>query len=459
MLKKMDDFYLAILHYAGLTYNGEFITAVDEKLGTISIDGKKLTLPYKDNLRNPNGRHIFHPLNENFTTPETAFLTTYTKLLTLNICNKLTGVLANLVRLMADIELQKRVKSTALINIVSNLPEADEKSIGELPSIIKAAIKSKSSEYFFSVFVKKNGVLKDTPYSAIGKINFSFYKEIVRAIDDGDYKVYGYKSRKKDLLLLRDIFTSIFQDVDKEDAYSIGTDHKPFRYFNAVLLATGDVAKCINDVVELLKDVDDPSMDLDKCTVDLAWVGLIKDMYESTEAIRAIPIQTSGKVESKRLNIKELEKPVATEGAVIPSYQVPQQKPTAEAQGGIVGNSTPSLEDFLLRSVNNNAQGGWVEQQPYMTQQGGMSTQPVAQVPVQQAALLPWEEDPGQTITAYGAPRPVYPVDYGQTTVVTGYPQRVMTPNQRGVYYGGGGVNQPASPTPNGGIPIYNFMR
>jgi hypothetical protein len=66
----MEKFYLSMLSYAGLSYDDAIIKNTNHDLGPITIDGKHLTLPYFDNLKNPGDRLIFHPLNENYTNPE-----------------------------------------------------------------------------------------------------------------------------------------------------------------------------------------------------------------------------------------------------------------------------------------------------------------------------------------------------------------------------------------------------
>lgn len=65
----IEKFYLSILDYSGLKYENSIICHKDEKLGDITIDNKHLTLPYFENLKNPDNKIIFHPLNENYLIP------------------------------------------------------------------------------------------------------------------------------------------------------------------------------------------------------------------------------------------------------------------------------------------------------------------------------------------------------------------------------------------------------
>lgn len=319
----LEKFYLSILDYAGLLYTNGIIENVSDKFGKIQIDGKDLTLPYYDNLCNPQERHIFHPLNENYASPETAFLGMYKKRLTLEINMKISTLLVGLITLAADVHLQKKVKSPKLIELLSELGEVDITTVEQLISIVKHSQKTNQEAFLVDFHVKKNGSIGETPYAAIGKVNFNLYNELNRALEDKEdgYRVYGYKTRKKDILTLLNCFTALFKDIDSKTAYTVGTDMKVFRYFNAFLLVTYTITHRLNEVAKLVDAVKEPSLGSKEVYSNLEWADCIEEVYGLSNEIRQIPNQTNPKVEvTHKLSVKE---PPTQQQTTPPTVPVP----------------------------------------------------------------------------------------------------------------------------------------
>lgn len=287
----IEKFYLSILDYSGLKYENSIICHKDEKLGDITIDNKHLTLPYFENLKNPDNKIIFHPLNENYLNPETSTFNMYRKRLTLELNLKLSYLIINLITIASDIQLQQSIRSATLIDIVSNIGEADVVMVENFLNLIKASKQKNSEAFIFDIFLKKNGTLNNTPYAAIGKINFILPNEINKALEDKEsgYKVYGVKLRKKDLIVFNNIFNIIFPDFTNEEKYSEGTDNKVFRYLNILLKTSFIIASRINDINSHIESLKSSSLKTEDCYSNLDWVNYLERLYELTTEIRQIP--------------------------------------------------------------------------------------------------------------------------------------------------------------------------
>ncbi|MBX0312686.1 MAG: hypothetical protein JHC31_13115, partial [Sulfurihydrogenibium sp.] len=94
MHEVIEKFYKSILEYAGLAYDPEknIIVNTSSHLKEFKVNDKYVTLPYKDNLKHPNGNMIMHPLNENYVKPESSFFLIYKKRLTVEINLKIAEV-------------------------------------------------------------------------------------------------------------------------------------------------------------------------------------------------------------------------------------------------------------------------------------------------------------------------------------------------------------------------------
>lgn len=340
MHDKLESFYKDILDYAGLKLDKGVITHVNEKLDGFSIDDKPLTLPYFSSLKNPSGRHIFHPLNENYANAENAQFNLYRAKLAFEINLRLSNLFLAIIRVSSDVMLQQRAKSSKLIELLSSVQETDMTTAEAFVRVVKAAQTKAKESFMVDFYLKKNGEVDGTPYSAIGKVNFHLYRELVKALEDKDeYRVYGCKIRKKDVLSFINIFQAVFPDIDNTERYVIGTDHKPFRMFNALLLTTHQIAFIINNTVGLLNEIEEPSLALEDSVSNLKWGEIIEDVYNLTPEIRSIPNQTNIEVQSHQLKVKEpklIEQPATQPQQALPVYLPPwetqPQQPTQPQQ-------------------------------------------------------------------------------------------------------------------------------
>lgn len=304
----MDKFYLSMLSYAGLSFDDNIIKNTNDQLGDITIDGKHLTLPYFDNLKNPEGRMIFHPLNENYTNPENTVFSFYKKRLVLELNLKLSYMVINLITVASDVQMQQRIKSSKLINIISNIGETDMVLNENFAHMLRASKKVNQEAFLFDIFLKKNGEINDTPYGAIGKINFLLANEVTKSLEDKEreYKVYGYKLRKKDLLAMTNIFNLMFPEFQDKVKYSEGTDNKVFRYLNILLKTSYMIADRLNELCRLMEELKEPTLKLVDCYSDLDWIKQLEDLYGMASEIRLIPSQLDVAIESQhRLSVDE----------------------------------------------------------------------------------------------------------------------------------------------------------
>lgn len=387
----IEKFYLSILDYAGLKYEDGIIKNKDDKLGDFTIDGKYLTLPYFSNLKNPNGRLIFHPLNENYTNPENSVFNAYKRKLTFELNLKLTSLVINMINLSSEATLQQRIKSSQLIKMLSEMPEMDNSTIEHFLNIIKHSKKENDVSFLFDIFLKKNGKINDVPYAAIGKINFVIYKELQKALESSEYKVFKAKVRKKDILALIAIFNVIFPDIENEESYSDGTDNKVFRYLNALLKVSYLVSKPMNDLNEMLKELNEPSMMCEENTINLEWVDYLESLYDLTNEIRLIPNQVDIAVEAKQKlqvnesKVKTLEEPSNTKTYVPNEVKetqspMPQLTPTGQVATQAT-NQRPLTPEEVVKAALNNPYPINPTMQPNFTQQANVPLMPFNQMP------------------------------------------------------------------------------
>ena len=455
MHRTIENFYQSLVDYMGCKYEDGYIQDKSENGPKILIDGKKVALPYMDVLKNPDGRAIIHPLNENYTNPETEAFSMIKRKLTLEVNLKLSTLIVSLISVAADVQLQRRAKSSRLLDLISSLGEMDNSVTDGLMSMIRKSKETNNEGFLLSFYLKKNGEYKGVPYSAIGKVNFHMYTELIKALEDKDYKVFGFKARKKDILSLIAIFEAIFPGINQQENYMDGTDNKVFRYLNMLLKISYTVTSRLNELSDLLQELDDDTLKFDYIKSNMDWTQTLEDLYGLTTEIRLIPSQDDIVSEAKHLKLNESkaaeQKP---QQGFNPSMVKPTEMATTEHYPPNPVQQVPqpvqprelSPEDILNGRVYPNQpvmvqqpmmQPGWGQPQP-MVQQPPMPSWMVAETmpnPMMNQPVMMQQPMMQQPMGQPGWGQPQFPQQpmgqpgWGQPQpMMQGYQQPMMQP-------------------------------
>ena len=456
MNKTMESFYLSVATYAGLKLDeNNNLVNLNDKLGAFTLDNKPMALPYRSVLANPDGRNIFHPLNENFATPTNAQFNLFKSKLTFELNLRFASLMFSLIRVCSDTMLQQRIKSPALVDMIASIGETDMTSVENLLRLIKACQNDSPEAFLFDIYLKRNGEIDGVPYTAVGKLNFYIYAELQKSLEvvEGRYTVQECKLRKKDVLALTSIMQAVFPEIG-DNKYEVGTDHKPFRMFNALLLTSYQVAKRLNDVAKMLEEVADPSMELETVTSDLEWSKYLETLYGMTNEIRLIPDQTNAVMEGTQLKLNEPKNiepvtaapmfqttspapvrqpaPQVPMQAAPPVYQPqpqPQQQPmvTAPVPGPVGQPVTRSASDIVKNAMYNRGYLPGMPQMPGYPQAMIPGMHPAYPQPVMQPQYQPI------SMMAPGYVQPAQPQGYMPGQVM---PQPVPYPGMIPGYVG-----------------------
>ena len=414
---KLSEMYRALAEYAGMgvTDEGGLVTLTSEPKPILNKSGKPYFLPYDDILNRPNGRVVFHILNENFVRPMGAALCDYKYNLLTELNLKLAmslDIIMNVASLPAN---EQRLKSGNMIEFFKNIGEVELKiEKGDKPTqplmqkLFITAVKNEGNLCFMDIFLKRNGVVSGETFTASGEVNFILFKRIMKAITEKETKLYGMTIRKKDLLVLERIMRVIFEDIENKDKYSVGVDNGLFSYLDALISACYMVTQRLNNVlVGIIEDRGDDSGMISEFLSDHTWAKLLPEVLGMKEDIQLIPNQDNiaeevTPVDDGKLNIdrsksvsmrdvqQQAQRPQTQPQSVAPVYQQPTQQVAQQPQSyqqpvqqyqppqqGYVpqGNqyaqpqaqSTGSSQDDLINMLNNGISP--LDRQPVFTPQ------------------------------------------------------------------------------------------
>jgi len=458
MHETIERFYKSILEYAGLTYdpNKNIIVNISPHLGEFKVNGKYVTLPYKENLKHPKGNMIMHPLNENYVKPESSFFLAYKKRLTVEINLKICDLITKIINVASDPKMLSLVKSKSLIELFSSLNEVDIKFIDDFMRIIKKAMAEHEDGFIIDFILSKNTSSRFKYASAIGFVKFNMYNDVIQALEDKEYKLYKQPIRKRDLENLKAIHEHLFQGNLSEDYYE-STENKRFRYLTVLLKTSYLIASVVNSYINLinsdLKLKDEERIE----PLNTDWTDIIQNLYELDKDIRLIPNQdeyTESKSTSDegvirptrlQLNEEDLKNITAQEQPTIqqPIY-TPSAQPVAQTQQPMLQpnvQQTPVQQPLDPLQVLKQAS----MQQQAVYQQPMQMIQPIPMAQYQPQAPMPLWMQKELMNSAMSQPGMINQMPIQQPMGYPQYPQQgLLKDPQTGLWY---------MQTPNG--PVY----
>lgn len=441
MNPQLESFYKGILSYAGLEYDSSanLIKNKGDKFGDFLVNGKKLTLPYEANLRHPNGRSIFHPLNENFLSPESPQFLLYKKRLTVELNLRLSSLIVVILNIANSIDIQNKLTDPKLISLISSIKDPDMVMTENFLAATKKSMDKNDAGFIFDIFLKKNGEVKGTPFSATGKIVFTMPKEILKCQEapTKENHLFGAKLRLVDLAALKVIFEALFGEPEMQAEYIEGTNNKVFRYLNALLTSSYMVSSVIDKTLEVLKPIDDGSLGLSEAAVDLEWLKQLPTVYTLTDVIRRIPNQDempAAKVTAQAVNRASLNE--AAVEILQPAQQAPVQQQPAPQQHSYYSQPAPVQQQpvqqppqqqqpmTLLQSLEASSTARMPYPQQYMQQMYQRPQVPLPAWVVQDEMARQMQANP-QAYPQQMYPQSAYPQQvYQQPYPAQQYPQQ-----------------------------------
>lgn len=209
------------------------------------VNERRLALPTPERLRTGdwNGLIAFHPMSENELRGESVVLKQLKGLINVRLQAVLGDLLSQLVRMAANRSGHSKMKGKAH-ELLSHLPEVDEKSVQAMDKIIEAT-EIDGPNRLISLYLKRGGTLRGARYSRVAVVSFP----ILEAFDkDDDHTVFGYKLRKKDFTAFHSLFEYIFDEL--EEGYSVGSRSMVAPYLDSLLKAYIKVASRLNVIID-----------------------------------------------------------------------------------------------------------------------------------------------------------------------------------------------------------------
>ena len=210
--------YKNMLEFAGLSIIDDeiYIGEKDnpDKRIKILIDKKPLVLPTNKNLKDPEGKIMFHILIEKAYMPESPVLIEYSNFIKFKFNTIFYSICGQLLDLGFNSSKHSEL-SPIVTDILIIIGVVDKKCIQTFQSILKQYIKNKDnlSSYFITIRQKKGSYIKKQKYGRVSHVIFPFYKELQK----DELSVLGIKIRESDKQIYMNLCKYIFPIIEEED--------------------------------------------------------------------------------------------------------------------------------------------------------------------------------------------------------------------------------------------------
>lgn len=357
---KIADFYKSILTVGSMVAddNGLISARVDTASVPILVGGKRLVLPTKEHISNPDKSEIvlFHPLSENILRGESDVMAKFRNTTNIRLNYVLGVLLTEIITLSTSPKMMVGLDPDRL-ELLTIFKDADEKTLPMFHNLLKAMGQGNIEKCFVHFFIKKGATIHGKSHRRGAIATFPLYEELSK----NESGAYGVKIRKKDHASLIAALEYILPNIGTKDAYSRGSlsDYAPT--LDALLLGVLGIASHLNSIIEKYNDVLENIRSLSYAD---DWVPMLDNMNLFVNELRLLPMQSGNEGTTERQMAAEQAIRNVTPAPVVqqipytqPGVNYPYQQPpapppvTVTASGKLDFNSIIRANPHMQQSM------------------------------------------------------------------------------------------------------------
>lgn len=276
------DAYRRVLQYAGHTADdaGHIYLESDPKHEPVMIDGKEMVLPTSYMLKSVEGRSYFHPFREQTSREVSIATKEYMERLVLRINVTIAQTALALVNVISSPAVHSKMDPIRK-RILKSVSAGDSKSFGNLTTALMREVKKGRDMSLVKMFIKKGGSKKVDgelkQYARLAVVFFPYYEDVAET---------GAKLRKEDQQLMLEIFRFMFEGIDLEQAYSVGSSDHRIPTITAILNAALGLTNRLDELYEDYKEYSEGFDGYEPFKTD--WLNDLENLSEFDREISLI---------------------------------------------------------------------------------------------------------------------------------------------------------------------------
>lgn len=282
--ENLVDFYQSLLGSLSMETDSEGLVSMSfggQQVPAV-CSGKRLVIPTRDALRagHWDQRIAFHPLAENVYRGESPVLKKLRNLVIFRLSSVLSILITELTDLAADKDNHSKLSpsQSKLLNILKDANADTAKDYGKVLNST-----STTHNRLISIYLKRGGRFKGHEHSRVAVASFPIMEEFNKD-DPKDRTVFGVKLRVRDFDGLKNLLEYLLPSINKEEAYSHGTNTLVAPYFNVLLHSYLKIAKDLNKVTRRFKARMDADV-YEQILIDTSWEDEVDDLAKYRDLI------------------------------------------------------------------------------------------------------------------------------------------------------------------------------
>ena len=261
------EFYKKALEFVGMKADDDGLISM-HLMGSskdVTINGQRLCLPTDERLRNPGDLVFFHPLCESILYGESEVNERYRAAFNIRLNTVVVSLISNLLRIASSPALHDSL-TPIQSKIITSLKDADDKLFTNFTEMAIKLVKESPDKPFVNLYVKRSGEIHGKHFARVGVVTFTFLDTLNEATDhciskEKANKVAGVKLRTRtpnDAMILRNAYNIVFPGAGPtgvmDGIYNSGSDRKVAPFFDATLRSAMELARRVNDVIDIFSD-------------------------------------------------------------------------------------------------------------------------------------------------------------------------------------------------------------
>lgn len=237
-MKSPIQLYSGVLNSIGCVIDSQGLISqsiVGSQPVPVDIDNRRLVLPTPEVLASlDNSKMIaFHPICENITMGNSPVIEKYRRMVQLCISTRFASLALDLLSAIVDTP-DDRQLTGSILGLAEHIPDANKKTLIALEKVLQAL--NGDDRTVVRIYLKRQAELGGVKYRREAAVHFPLMDEFADN-KHSDY-VYDVKMSKRDKNTLRILFNILIPNIEKPNAYSVGSNSTVAPSFDALLRVT-----------------------------------------------------------------------------------------------------------------------------------------------------------------------------------------------------------------------------
>lgn len=285
MRDKIIDYYKILLELGWMVADedGNVSVKLGDQLMPATINGKRVVLPTRDQMKNTNWDHRvgFHPLRESFNLGISDMVASLRDQFVQRLNTAIAYLMKEFIAIAYDQDNQKNL-TTEQAQVLNALAKCDHTLVKDFEALQKNTKSRNNADMFINIFIRRGAVIKGVTYGRGGLVKFPIYEALLKPEKE---PINGVKLSNKNREMLIKLYEFIFPTL-KADAefFNVGINSRSAPFIESLVRVTLNVVDAIVETAQPYMD----KLDLPYIVQFPEEIGIWKEIFDSKDMVEKL---------------------------------------------------------------------------------------------------------------------------------------------------------------------------